>query len=488
MPRDGSGVYTQPFPDVVTSTTVSSTVFNGYVHDVSTDLNAPRPIVAGGTGATSAAAARTALVAETYGQVVTNYDSFPFLPGSFLSDGAATSPPVAGHAFVGTCDWADGNNMYLEAFDRDDSSQPGAMWIRQKKAGVWSSWAKAQALNVVGTPTANQFTTWQSSTAIQGVAITGLVKGNGASAPAAAVSGTDYAPATSGTSVLKGNGSGGFSNAAVGTDFAGVAANPTATIGLSTVNGTANTAMRSDGAPALSQAIVPTWSGQHTFNLSPVVPTPSVGDNTTKAASTAYVLANAATATPLADTSTGVVGTATKFAREDHAHPVSGRVLLATLTASNSATLFNTTAFTSTYSEYEIVFINLLPATNNVNAQLQVHSGGSFQATSYLTQTFGTAGSVTVNFSNSTTFIQLHHNNTILNTGAGLSGSVRLSIPSDTAAPKFWIGQSAFPTSTFIGSSVVTGMWNNNAALTGFQVQMSAGNITSGTIKIYGMT
>lgn len=43
--------------------------------------------------------------------------------------------------------------------------------------------------------------------------LTGLVKGNGTSAMTAAASGTDYAPATSGSSVLKGNGSGGFSSA-----------------------------------------------------------------------------------------------------------------------------------------------------------------------------------------------------------------------------------------------------------------------------------
>lgn len=45
-------------------------------------------------------------------------------------------------------------------------------------------------------------------------------------------------------------------------------ANPTATIGLSTVNGSASTAMRSDGAPALDQAIVPTMTGAWTFNNS----------------------------------------------------------------------------------------------------------------------------------------------------------------------------------------------------------------------------
>lgn len=35
-----------------------------------------------------------------------------------------------------------------------------------------------------------------------------------------ATSGTDYAPATSGSAILKGNGSGGFSNAVSGTDYA----------------------------------------------------------------------------------------------------------------------------------------------------------------------------------------------------------------------------------------------------------------------------
>lgn len=43
-------------------------------------------------------------------------------------------------------------------------------------------------------------------------------------------------------------------------------ANPSASVGLSAINGSATTFMRSDGAPALSQAIVPTWTGAHTFS------------------------------------------------------------------------------------------------------------------------------------------------------------------------------------------------------------------------------
>lgn len=47
---------------------------------------------------------------------------------------------------------------------------------------------------------------------------------------------------------------------------AALGANPSATLGLTAINGSATTYMRSDGAPALSQAIAPTWTGVHTWS------------------------------------------------------------------------------------------------------------------------------------------------------------------------------------------------------------------------------
>lgn len=49
------------------------------------------------------------------------------------------------------------------------------------------------------------------------------------------------------------------------------AANPAASVGLTAVNGTATTFLRSDGAPALSQSITPTWTNTHTFTPSSAV-------------------------------------------------------------------------------------------------------------------------------------------------------------------------------------------------------------------------
>lgn len=57
-----------------------------------------------------------------------------------------------------------------------------------------------------------------------------------------------------------------FLTAIGGGTSSAVGANPTASLGLAAVNGSAATFMRSDAAPALNQSIAPTWLGFHTFN------------------------------------------------------------------------------------------------------------------------------------------------------------------------------------------------------------------------------
>lgn len=52
-------------------------------------------------------------------------------------------------------------------------------------------------------------------------------------------------------------------------------ANPTGTIGLTANNGTETTYMRSDATPALDQGIVPTWTGAHTFTVTPSIVSPT---------------------------------------------------------------------------------------------------------------------------------------------------------------------------------------------------------------------
>ena len=143
MPRDGSGIYSKPFPDVVDGTTIESAVYNGFVNDVAQDLNAARPVTAGGTGANSADQALFNLAAEKAAQTVTSYDSHLWVPGSFRSAVGTPGAPNATATFSGVCyiNEALANpptnaNVTVEARDSVD----GMVYVRAKVAGVWSAW------------------------------------------------------------------------------------------------------------------------------------------------------------------------------------------------------------------------------------------------------------------------------------------------------------------------------------------------------------
>ena len=141
MPRDGSQIYHRPpGTDGIPDTTIASTPYNSYVADIEQDLNLPRPIVAGGTGATSAHDAMVALGGEFSNQLVTNYDSFVFLNGSFYSAPGATSPPIAGHYFAGICYGVGSGTFTIECSDYSDGLTPHTKYIRTNSAGTWGPW------------------------------------------------------------------------------------------------------------------------------------------------------------------------------------------------------------------------------------------------------------------------------------------------------------------------------------------------------------
>lgn len=89
--------------------------------------------------------------------------------------------------------------------------------------------------------------------------VSGLLKGNG-TIVSAAVAGTDYAPATSGSSILYGNGSGGFNSMIVGSGLTFTGGTLAATGGAGTVttvsivsaNGFAGTVATATSTPAIT--------------------------------------------------------------------------------------------------------------------------------------------------------------------------------------------------------------------------------------------
>jgi hypothetical protein len=134
MPRDGSGQYSQPFPNVVEGTTIESAVYNGYTADVTIDLNTPRPIVAGGTGANNAHDAMINLKGEVAHQIVTNYDSHIFVSGSFESNGA-TGQPTPG-LFLGVAVV----NQSAAFATLSGRTTAGVAYNRNFDSGAWGPW------------------------------------------------------------------------------------------------------------------------------------------------------------------------------------------------------------------------------------------------------------------------------------------------------------------------------------------------------------
>lgn len=102
--------------------------------------------------------------------------------------------------------------------------------------------------------------------------ITGILKGNG-TAISAAVSGTDYAPATSGTSILYGNGAGGFNNVTVGTGL-------TFATGTLSTSGTVTTNAPVTKTADFSVASTDTWLINNKTGSTCTVTLPSPSANT----------------------------------------------------------------------------------------------------------------------------------------------------------------------------------------------------------------
>lgn len=181
-------------------------------------------------------------------------------------------------------------------------------------------------------------------------------------------------------------------------------------------------------------------------------------------------------------------GGTTNFLRADSTWtppPAGNLVLLETLTASNSASLVSSVSW-SGYSSIELVFLNLIPVTNNVSAQLLVHATSAYQTTGYL------GISIVPNSTNiislaPTTYIPLSNTSAVNTSGAGMQGSVCIFAP-NTSNIHYCNGLVSYSLGAQISTIIVGGAWGTAAtAVDGFQFLFSSGNIASGLIKVYGI-
>lgn len=125
MPRDGSGIYSKAAgTTAVSGQTIESAKYNSQVDDMVADLNAARPITAGGTGATTAAGAQTNLgllpgtFGFLYGLTLSNNGSdatndIDIAAGTAASDAASPTLITLASAITKRLDaaWAVGTNQ-----------------------------------------------------------------------------------------------------------------------------------------------------------------------------------------------------------------------------------------------------------------------------------------------------------------------------------------------------------------------------------------
>ena len=182
--------------------------------------------------------------------------------------------------------------------------------------------------------------------------------------------------------------------------------------------------------------------------------------------------------------------------------PSGSPVLLATSTASGSASISFTTGIDSTYDIYKWEFINCHPQTDAVSFQfnLSTDSGSNYNVTK--TTTFFDAGQdeagtdTAFGYAAGRDLAQSTSDQLIMGNGANLgadndqssSGTIYLFNPSSTTYVKHFIGVAhSIEYRDWSWRSTFAGYANTTSAVNAIIFRMSSGNIDAGTIKMYGI-
>ena len=174
-------------------------------------------------------------------------------------------------------------------------------------------------------------------------------------------------------------------------------------------------------------------------------------------------------------------------------------ILLATETASSSATISFTSGIDSTYKEYIFKFIDVHPSAGDNHFTVNFRDGGSsYDATKTSTmfrayhREDGTNQALSYvaggDLAQATGAQQLGQSVDAANDST-ISGELYLFDPSSTTFVKHFIARSQEVTYEATSQEFyVSGYCNVTAAIDGVQFAMSSGNIDAGTFKLYGVT
>ena len=174
--------------------------------------------------------------------------------------------------------------------------------------------------------------------------------------------------------------------------------------------------------------------------------------------------------------------------------------LLATETASSSATISFTSGIDSTYKEYIFKFYDIHPATDNVNFSFQADTGTNTSYNQTITSTYFNAShdeadtSTGLNYSGAQDLAQSTNFKRIASgqdndNDSCVVGTLHLYEPSSSTFVKHFICTTQMVyNGPYSAENFTAGYFNTTTALTRVQFKMSSGNIDAGTIKMYGVS
>jgi hypothetical protein len=153
-------------------------------------------------------------------------------------------------------------------------------------------------------------------------------------------------------------------------------------------------------------------------------------------------------------------------------------VFLSERLASGSTQLAFTSGITSTYSDYEFIFENIVPATDNteLSCQFSVDGGSNWINANYLGQ------GVTDRIPISSTASGISNS-----AGIGLFGRTLLYNPSGGNQKALAGPVSYFTAASAFGSLTAAGKNTTTSAVNAVRFFMQSGNIATGTIRMYGI-
>lgn len=161
--------------------------------------------------------------------------------------------------------------------------------------------------------------------------------------------------------------------------------------------------------------------------------------------------------------------------------------LLSSQSASASSSLSFNSVITSTYTNYILIFANVIPATAGaiLNLTISNDNGSTYVTTNYQSGISSLPyNSATVSNINSTSTIYL---SAAIAGTVGCSGQAFLTVVG--GSPLTLTGDTTYyANTTNVISSANLNATNTSTTMSAFKVLMSSGNITSGTFSLFGIS